>query len=52
MGPIQQEDFEDIKKRLSTTPVLAYPNFELPFIITTDASSWQLQPCYTKYRMV
>jgi len=23
---------------LSTTPVLAYRNFELPFIITTDAS--------------
>ena len=24
--------------RLCKTPVLAYPNFELPFILTTDAS--------------
>jgi hypothetical protein len=34
----QQESFEEIKYRLSTTPVLAYPNFVLPFILTTDAS--------------
>jgi len=27
-----------MKDRLRTTPVLAYPNFELPFILTTDAS--------------
>jgi len=27
-----------MKNRLCTTPVLAYPNFELPFILTTDAS--------------
>jgi len=27
-----------MKHRLCTTPVLAYPNFELPFILTTDAS--------------
>jgi hypothetical protein len=27
-----------MKDRLCTTPVLAYPNFELPFILTTDAS--------------
>jgi len=37
-GPSQQEAFEDLKNRLSTTPVLAYPNFELPFFLTTDAS--------------
>ena len=35
--PSQQEAFEDLKNRFSTTPVLAYPNFELPFILTTDA---------------
>jgi len=27
-----------MKERLCTTPVLAYPNFELPFILTNDAS--------------
>jgi hypothetical protein len=27
-----------MKSRLCTTPVLAFPNFELPFILTTDAS--------------
>jgi hypothetical protein len=37
-GPKQQEAFEMLKYRLCTTPVLAYPNFSLPFILTTDAS--------------
>jgi hypothetical protein len=27
-----------MKEGLCTTPVLAYPNFDLPFILTTDAS--------------
>jgi len=27
-----------MKDRLCTSPVLAYPNFNLPFIMTTDAS--------------
>ena len=34
----QQEAFERMKDRLCTAPVLAYPNFDLPFILTTDAS--------------
>jgi len=37
-GPQQQQAFRSIKDRLCTTPVLAYPNFVLPFILTTDAS--------------
>ena len=37
-GPSQQKAFESMKDKLCTTPVLAYPNFELPFILTTDAS--------------
>jgi len=37
-GPQQQQAFQSMKDRLCTTPVLAYPNFELPFILTTDAS--------------
>jgi hypothetical protein len=28
-----------MKEKLCTTPVLAYPNFKLPFIPTTDASN-------------
>jgi len=38
LGPSQKEAFEGLKDKLCTTPVLAYPNFELPFILTTDAS--------------
>jgi hypothetical protein len=32
--PSQQQAFQS----MCTTPVLAYPNFKLPFILTTDAS--------------
>jgi hypothetical protein len=37
-GPSQQEAFDNLKLKLSTTPVLAFPNFSLPFILTADAS--------------
>jgi hypothetical protein len=37
-GPQQQQAFQSMKDRLCTTPVLAYPNFEVPYILTTDAS--------------
>ena len=36
-GPSQQKAFESMKDKLCITPVLAYPNFELRFILTTDA---------------
>ena len=38
MGTRQQEAFESLKEKLCTTPVLGYPNFKLPFILTTDGS--------------
>ncbi len=31
--------FEELKQRLSSAPILAYPNFKKPFILHTDASS-------------
>jgi hypothetical protein len=34
----QQEEFEALKLKLCTVPVLAFPNFNQPFILTTDAS--------------
>ena len=37
-GPSQQEAFEKLKDNLCTTPVLAYPDFSQPFILTMDAS--------------
>ena len=38
-GASQQQAFQSLKDKLCTTPVLAYPNFKLPFILTTDASN-------------
>ena len=32
-----QESFEDLRQALCKEPVLRYPNFDEPFIITTDA---------------
>ena len=33
-----QQSFDDLKGRLSTVPVLVYPNFQQRFIVETDAS--------------
>jgi hypothetical protein len=37
-SPIQQQAFEDLTNKMCTTPVLAYPNFGLPIILTTNAT--------------
>jgi len=37
-GELQQVAFNEIKERLTSTPVLLIPNPELPFTVTTDAS--------------
>ena len=34
----RQKAFEEIKKRMMMAPIVAYPNFEKPFILYTDAS--------------
>ena len=36
--PVNRRPLRNWKNRLCTTPVLAYPIFQLPFILTTDAS--------------
>jgi len=38
-GARQQDAVDELKATLCTTPVLAYHNFDLPFILTTDASN-------------
>lgn len=38
----QHDAFEKLKTCLMTPPVLAYPNFEKPFILYTDASTFAL----------
>lgn len=34
----QQEAFEKLKQKLTSSPILAYPDFSLPFIVEVDAS--------------
>ena len=38
----QHESFERLKTCLTTPPILAYPDFEKPFIVYTDASTFAL----------
>ena len=35
---LQQESFENLKTCLTNAPLLQYPDFKKPFILTTDAS--------------
>ena len=37
--PLMQKSSDTLKQQLSTTPVLAYPDFSNPLLIATDASS-------------
>ncbi|KAK3103801.1 hypothetical protein FSP39_021997 [Pinctada imbricata] len=37
-GEDQENAFQTLKDRLSSPPILAYPNFDIPFEIHTDAS--------------
>ena len=44
----QQFAFQEIKRCLSETPVLACPNFEIPFVLQTDASNTGLDAVLTQ----
>jgi hypothetical protein len=54
-GSSQQIAFDTLKERLCNLPVLAYPDFKVPFILTTDASKTaigvvlsQVQGCWER----
>ena len=34
--------FQNLKQTLTTTPILIYPDFEEPFVLTTDASAYAI----------
>jgi hypothetical protein len=38
----EQESFDLLKAKLAESPVLQYPNFKQPFVVTTDASGYGL----------
>jgi hypothetical protein len=40
-----QKAFEGVKAALITSPVLAFPDFQRPFILLTDCSYYQLSGC-------
>ncbi len=41
-GPEQEKAFNDLKKAATTAPLLAYPDFNRDFILTTDASDFAI----------
>ena len=49
-GPDQDCAFEELKKRLTTAPVLAYPNFTAKFCMETDASVQGLGAVLSQYQ--
>ena len=38
---LQQDAFDELKRRLTIAPILAYPNFKYSFILATDASYYR-----------
>ena len=38
----QQQAFETLRRRLTEAPILAYPRFDTPFVLQTDASDYCL----------
>jgi RNase H-like domain found in reverse transcriptase len=47
-GPAEQNAFDTMKKTMARETILAYPNFNKPFEIHTDASALQLGACISQ----
>lgn len=43
-----EESFIDLKKALIRPPVLAFPNFDMPFVVETDASAFSFRSILTQ----
>ena len=41
-GGKQQRDFDTLKEKINSTPVLALPNLRQPFEVQTDASNYAM----------
>ncbi len=44
----EQNAFDTMKKIMARETILAYPNFDKPFEIHTDASAYQLGACISQ----
>lgn len=47
-GPEQEKSFVELKQRLSSAPVLACPDFSVPFVLQVDASTTGLGAALTQ----
>jgi hypothetical protein len=45
----QQQDFDDLKQRLCSSPVLSLPDLQQPFVIETDASDYVVGVVLTQH---